>query len=63
MKKLVVFYSLEGNTKYIAQAIAEEIAADLLELKAVKEINKKVYSDSYTEASKRSEKNNLNYCP
>jgi flavodoxin len=41
LKKLVVFYSLEGNTKYIAQAIAEEIAADLLELKAVKEINKK----------------------
>ena len=41
MKKLVVFYSLEGNTKYIAQAVAEAIEADLLELKPVKEISKK----------------------
>jgi flavodoxin len=33
MKKLVVFYSFEGNTKLIAKHIAQEIAADLLELK------------------------------
>ncbi|MBI6872212.1 flavodoxin family protein [Clostridium aciditolerans] len=33
MKKLVVFYSFEGNTRYIAQSIAKAINADLLELK------------------------------
>jgi len=41
LKKLLVFYSLEGNTKYLAEAIAEVIGADLLELKPLKEINKK----------------------
>ena len=37
MKKLVVYYSLEGNTKLIAQKIAEATGADLLELKLKKE--------------------------
>jgi len=41
LKKLVVFYSLEGNTKFIAEAMAETIEADVLELKPVKEISKK----------------------
>lgn len=41
MQKLVIFYSLEGNTKFIAEAVAEAIDADLLELKPVKEISKK----------------------
>ena len=40
MKKLVVFYSLEGNTKFIAQNLAKEIGADILELKPEKEIPK-----------------------
>ncbi|MBN1384141.1 MAG: NAD(P)H-dependent oxidoreductase [Elusimicrobia bacterium] len=33
MKKLVVFYSLDGNTKFIAENIADEVNADVLELK------------------------------
>ena len=37
MKTLVVYYSLEGNTKLIAQKIAEATGADLLELKLKKE--------------------------
>ena len=40
MKKLIVFYSLEGNTKFIAQNLAKEIGADILELKPEKEIPK-----------------------
>ena len=31
-KALVIFYSFEGNTKFIAQAIAEKTASDVLEL-------------------------------
>ena len=41
MKILVVFYSFEGNTKLIAQNIAEETGADILELKPKKEIEKR----------------------
>lgn len=37
MKNLVVYYSLEGNTKLVAEAIAKEIGADTLELKPKKE--------------------------
>ncbi|MDA3886005.1 MAG: flavodoxin [Candidatus Delongbacteria bacterium] len=40
MKKLVIFYSLDGNTKFISENIAEEIGADILELKPVKEITR-----------------------
>ena len=38
MKKLVVFYSYEGNTKLIAGNIAQVIEADLLEIKPEKEM-------------------------
>ncbi len=41
MKKLVVYYSFEGNTKLIAETIAKAIGADLLELKPKKEIQSK----------------------
>jgi len=40
MKKLVVFYSLDGNTRLMAQAIAETIGAEMLELKPAKEITR-----------------------
>lgn len=36
MKSLVIFYSLEGNTKLIANTIAKTINADMLELKTKK---------------------------
>ena len=36
MKILIVYYSLEGNTKFIAEQLKEKLNADLLELKPVK---------------------------
>ncbi len=41
MKKLVVYYSFEGNTKLIAEHIAKTINADILELKPKIEIRTK----------------------
>ena len=32
MKTLLVYYSLEGNTKYVADKIKEKTGADLLRL-------------------------------
>ncbi|MFC1477897.1 flavodoxin family protein [Candidatus Margulisiibacteriota bacterium] len=39
-KTLVIYYSLEGNTRLAAECIAETLGADILELKPVKEIQK-----------------------
>lgn len=36
MKIAVVYYSLEGNTKSVAETIAERLGAELIELKCVK---------------------------
>ena len=36
MKTLIVYYSLEGNTAYAAQAIASALGADVLRLEPVK---------------------------
>ena len=44
MKKLIIFYSLDGNTKFISENIAEEIGADILELKPVKEISRNSFT-------------------
>ena len=41
MKTLIVYYSLEGNTKMIAEKLAEKTGADLLEIKSLKEYPKK----------------------
>jgi len=47
MKALVVYYSFEGATKLIGEAIAEELSADVLELKLVKEVKSKEYMKYY----------------
>lgn len=38
-KILVVYYSLEGNTRFLAENIAEMAGADILEIKPVKDIS------------------------
>jgi len=42
-KKLVVFYSYEGNTRLIAHTIAQVLGADVLECKPVKDISSKSF--------------------
>lgn len=37
MKTAVIFYSLEGNVRYLAEGIAKELQAELVELKTKKE--------------------------
>lgn len=41
MKKIVVYYSMDGNTKEAAEKIAAEVGADLLELRPVKPLSAK----------------------
>lgn len=41
MKNLIVFYSLEGNTRFVADYISKQIEADVLELRP-----KKIYHKS-----------------
>lgn len=40
MKAIVVYYSLEGSTKYVAEKIAQGTGADILRLEPVKEYPK-----------------------
>jgi flavodoxin len=40
MRTLIVYYSFDGNTKFIAEIIAKTIKADLLELKPKEEITR-----------------------
>lgn len=39
--KIIIYYSLEGSTRLIAETIAQGLGADILELKPLKEINPK----------------------
>ncbi len=41
MKSLVIFYSFTQNTKFIAETIAKNIDADLMEIKPIKDIQNK----------------------
>jgi flavodoxin len=41
MKVLIAFYSLEGNTKFLAKHIAKTIGADMLEIKTIKDVKTK----------------------
>ncbi len=43
MKILVVYYSLDGNTKFIARSIADAVGADILELQPKKDLNPKSF--------------------
>jgi len=47
MKKLVIYYSFEGDTKFVGDTIAKEMDADILELKLVKELKSKDYMKKY----------------
>lgn len=49
MKNLVVYYSLEGNTKLIAEFIAKEIGADIIELKPKKNFHLQDLESMYGE--------------
>ena len=44
LKKLVMYYSLDGNTALLAKVISEEIGADLLELRPKKPIASKGFT-------------------
>lgn len=44
MKTLIIYYSFEGSTKFIAETMAKEIGADLLELKPEKELKSHGFS-------------------
>lgn len=39
MKKLVVYYSHDGNTKFVAETISKTIKADIMELIPEENIN------------------------
>ena len=41
MKALIVYYSFEGNTRFLAERMAETTGAESLELKPVREIQSK----------------------
>ncbi|SFD15246.1 flavodoxin family protein [Clostridium uliginosum] len=41
MRTLIIFYSLEGNTRFIANVINEELQGDIIELKPKKKIPSK----------------------
>ena len=47
MKSLVIYYSFEGDTKFIGDTLAKELGSDVLELKLEKEVKDKDYMKKY----------------
>ena len=47
MKTAIVYYSMSGNVRWVAQQIAEIIDADVIELKSVKEYPDKGFKKFY----------------
>jgi flavodoxin len=47
VKSLVVYYSFEGDTKFIGDTVAKELGSDVLELKLEKEVKDKEYMKKY----------------
>lgn len=47
MKALIIYYSLDGSTKAIAETMAGEIGADVLELKPVKQLRGGAFSKHF----------------
>ncbi|WP_297428568.1 flavodoxin [Clostridium sp.] len=41
MKSVIIYYSLDGNTKFIANTINDELGGDIIEIKPKKEIPNK----------------------
>lgn len=40
MKTLIIYYSLDGNTKFLAESMAQVVGADVFEIKTVKDLGK-----------------------
>jgi flavodoxin len=51
MKALVVYYSLEGSTRRIAEQIADELSADLLEIKPCENFQRRLVGSLWWGAS------------
>lgn len=68
LKKLIIYYSLEGNTKLMAEAMAEAIGADVLQLTPKKELrstgfSKFLWGGTQVMMKKKPELLPLNYHP
>ncbi len=59
MKSLVVYYSLNGNTKEAAEKIAKEVGADLLELETARKIPEKGFGKFFAGGAQAS----FGFCP
>ncbi|KOC46073.1 flavodoxin family protein [Clostridium botulinum] len=47
MKSLIVYYSLEGNSKFIAESINEGLKGDILRIKPIKDVAQKGFFKKY----------------
>ena len=44
MKTLVLYYSFEGNTEYVATGLAKRLDADIQKIEPIKELKSKGFS-------------------